>query len=68
MACYVEFNINNDDTLQDFLRIPDEHMFVLVISMLEIYVKSEDVNKTDVPQTTANTQPSGDIFGAVLSE
>lgn len=37
-------------------------MDVPVLSMLEIHVMSEDVNKTDVLQITTNTQPSGGVL------
>nr|XP_033512799.1 uncharacterized protein LOC117277476 [Nicotiana tomentosiformis] len=68
VSCYAEFNIDDNETLQDFLRTPDEHKDVLVLRMLEMYVKSEDVNSIDVPQNMAKTQPSGGVFGVVLSE
>lgn len=58
MSCYAEFSINDDETLQDSFRTLDEHCDDVVISRVEMYVRSEAINRTDVPQTTANTRPS----------
>ncbi|XP_070004340.1 uncharacterized protein [Nicotiana sylvestris] len=48
-AYYYEFNIEDDETLRDFLRISDEYKEFIVIKLLEMYVKVEDVpNNEDV--------------------
>ncbi|XP_070029414.1 uncharacterized protein [Nicotiana sylvestris] len=50
VACYAEFNIEDDETLRDFLRTPDEYWEFIVIKLLEMYVKAEDIRNNEVAQ------------------
>ena len=67
VAFYSEFNIDDDDTLSDFLRTPDECREFLVITMLEMYVKVEDVPKNEVVRSRDNPQSSGGYSGAAFA-
>ncbi|XP_075075725.1 uncharacterized protein LOC107782834 isoform X5 [Nicotiana tabacum] len=66
-AFYSEINIDDDETLSDFLRTPDECREFLVITMLEMYVKVEDVPKNEVVRSRDNPQSSGGYSGAVFA-
>lgn len=61
VACYGEFNIYDNETLQDLLRTPNEHGDLIEIRMLELYVSSENVSQNEVPPTLTNTQSSENI-------
>jgi len=65
-AYYSEFNIEDDETLRDFLRIPDEYREFIVIKLLEMYVKVEDVPNNEGVHSRDNPQSSGGYSGAVF--
>ena len=67
VAFYSEFNIDDDETLSDFLRTPDECREFLVITMLEMYVKVEDVPKNEVVRSRDNPQSSSGYYGAIFA-
>lgn len=67
VACYAEFNIDDDETLRDFLRIPDKYRKFLVIKILKMYVKVEDVRNNEVAHSRDNPQSSGGYSGAVFA-
>ena len=67
VACYAEFNIGDDETVRDFLRTLNEYREFLVIKILEMYVKVEDVLKNEVVRSRDNPQSSGSYYGAVFA-
>ncbi|XP_075105688.1 uncharacterized protein LOC142179458 isoform X2 [Nicotiana tabacum] len=66
-AYYSEFNIEDNETLRDFLLIPAEYREFIVIKLLEMYVKVEDVPNNEGVHSRDNPQSSGGYFGAVFA-
>ncbi|XP_070021511.1 uncharacterized protein [Nicotiana sylvestris] len=67
VAFYSEFNIDDDETLSDFPRTPDECREFLVITMLEMYVKVEAIPKNEVVRSRDNPQSSNGHSVAVFA-